>query len=149
MSQNLIICAYVFDIDGTLTIVGERLGCLQQDRKNWAEFYARCGEDRENPPIASLCRNLIRSGCCVWLLTGRTDHVRPQTVAWLTRHGIEGYGGLLMRPAGDHRPDTEVKPELLTQAGIAPIILFEDRASMVDLWRAKGFTCAQVAKGDF
>ena len=64
-----------------------------------------------------------------------------------------------MRKDGDYRKDTIVKDELLTNVlkilnneyeGITwnPII-FEDRKQVVDMWRNKGFTCYQVAPGEF
>jgi hypothetical protein len=57
-----------------------------------------------------------------------------------------------MRPNGDLRHDTEVKPELLATAGITPentVCILEDRNSMVKKWRELGFTCLQVEDGDF
>ena len=29
------------------------------------------------------------------------------------------------------------------------LIIFDDRQSVVDMWRSRGLTCFQVAKGDF
>ena len=81
------------------------------------------------------------------LLTGRRESVRPQTENWLRKHGIEGYSHLLMRPDGDFRTDTIVKPKLLERLGIVPDLVFEDKGSMVDYWRSKGITCFQVALG--
>jgi len=54
-----------------------------------------------------------------------------------------------MRPNGDTRHDTIVKPELLAKAGIEPVLVFEDRNSMVEYWRSVGVCCCQVAEGDF
>ena len=57
-----------------------------------------------------------------------------------------------MRKAGDYRPDAKVKEELLTQVkadGYEPILAFEDRERVVDMWRRNGIQCCQVAPGDF
>ena len=59
---------------------------------------------------------------------------------------------LLMRKDGDFRHDSIVKPELIENSWFdSNIIAFilEDRDSMVNEWRELGFTCLQVAKGDF
>ena len=62
---------------------------------------------------------------------------------------------LLMRPDGDYRPDAELKSELFDKLvdkhglDTENTIIFDDRQSVVDMWRARGLTCFQVAKGDF
>ena len=60
-----------------------------------------------------------------------------------------------MRPDGDYRPDAELKSELFDKLvdihgfDTEDTIIFDDRQSVVDMWRARGLTCFQVAKGDF
>ena len=65
---------------------------------------------------------------------------------------------LLMRPDDDYRPDAELKSELFTKLDLVysdtkiisdTTIIFDDRQSVVDMWRARGLTCFQVTKGDF
>jgi len=67
---------------------------------------------------------------------------------------------LLMRPDDDYRPDAELKSELFNKLVDTwtfmfngekdqDTIIFDDRQSVVDMWRARGLTCFQVAKGDF
>ena len=62
---------------------------------------------------------------------------------------------LLMRPDGDYRPDAELKSELFDKLvdihgfDIEDTIIFDDRQAVVDMWRARGLTFFQVAKGDF
>ena len=57
-----------------------------------------------------------------------------------------------MRKNNDHRHDSEVKPELLKEAGIkldSIAFVLEDRNSMVKKWRELGLICLQVADGNF
>ena len=62
-----------------------------------------------------------------------------------------------MRPDDDYRPDAELKSDLYDKlVGLHEIlfksydtIIFDDRQSVVDMWRARGLTCFQVAEGDF
>lgn len=141
----------VFDIDGTLSLPGDRLKHLAEDPPNWNKFYERCGEDDANRSIQQLCWLLQRPElpAYTYYLTGRRESCREATENWLRLWGLSARAPLLMRPDGDTRHDTIVKPELLTKAGINPDIIFEDRNSMVAKWRELGFTCCQVAEGDF
>lgn len=141
----------IFDIDGTLSIVGDRVKCLEE--KDWDTFYERCAEDLPNLPIIDICSAYLALGdSCVIFLTGRRESVRQKTMDWLQEylpdHEINNRQ-LLMRPDGDFRHDTIVKPEILQQKGIKPFLVFEDRASMVRFWRDSGVTCVQVADGEF
>ena len=56
-----------------------------------------------------------------------------------------------MRPDDDYRPDAELKSELFDKLDLvySDTIIFDDRQSVVDMWRARGLTCFQVTKGDF
>jgi len=144
---------YVFDMDGTLSIVGARLECLERDPKDWDEFYVRCGEDRPNRPICQIAEHMsvtTDATIKIWILTGRRESCRQKTLKWLERnHVYIGSNQLLMRPDGDFRHDTIVKPEMLAKAFVDPYIVFEDRNGMVEYWRSKGICCVQVADGDF
>ena len=57
-----------------------------------------------------------------------------------------------MRKDGDQRADHIVKREILAQirnAGFEPVLVFDDRQSVVDMWRDQGIRVAQTAPGDF
>ena len=64
---------------------------------------------------------------------------------------------LLMRPDDDYRPDAELKSDLFDKLvemhrgyfATQDTIIFDDRQSVVDMWRSRGLTCFQVAEGDF
>ena len=151
----------VIDIDGTVSKVGDRLKYLQQDKKDWDAFYAACEEDE---PIEHMCKTVasLMQTHTVVFCTGRRDSVKEATTRWIYKNIIAKYAVdntelfLAMRPDGDHRHDTEVKPEMLGRA-LARIkartsdidFILEDRNSMVDEWRKLGFVCIQVAAGDF
>jgi hypothetical protein len=142
--------AYVFDIDGTIARMGDRLKCIQSDPKDWDSFHARVGEDEPILPMLQLLDDLISTNDVV-LLTARNEKSRVQTVDWLDKHlrtDITAFD-LLMRKSHDYRPDTIVKPELLKKAGIEPIVIFEDRNSVVKMWRELGYCCCQPQDGDF
>ena len=137
----------LIDIDGTVSIVGDRLKFLKE--KDWDSFYEACDEDNPNHNIVHLLQK-VKDNYDFVFCTGRRESVREKTEKWLNTYKIGGR--LLMRKDGDYRHDTIVKPELLEEAGI-PLymiaLVLEDRNSMVAKWRELGLTCMQVANGDF
>jgi hypothetical protein len=62
-------------------------------------------------------------------------------------------GILRMRNAGDNTPDDVLKEQWLHAMPIKDrarlVAVFDDRQRVVDMWRANGVPCFQVAKGDF
>lgn len=142
---------YIFDIDGTLTIVGDRIKYLQQEKKDWDSFYEACDEDIENRPITDLCRLIMREYKVIYI-TGRRESVRGKTKTWLKDNFLwNNRSELYMRPDGDFRHDTIVKPELFYANVLYDDVtaIFEDRDSMVKTWRSLGLKCLQVADGKF
>ncbi len=146
---------YIFDIDGTLTLVGDRVNDLKKSPPDWDSFYNRCGEDEPNQPILDILTMVIErylhdTNSEYYFVTGRRESCREDTIAWFREKGFYiDSERLYMRPDEDHRHDSEIKPELLKDAGIEPYLIFEDRASMVKTWRDLGYCCVQVAEGDF
>ncbi|SRR5712691_9797945 len=141
---------YIFDIDGTLADTAHRQHFLQETPKNWDAFFAACVDD---PPIEHVCevaRAIMGSGKIVIFVSGRSDQIRDDTLAFLQEY--VGPGPLYMRKAGDYRADHIVKGELLDQIiadGYNPVVAFDDRNQTVKMWRARGIPCFQVAEGDF
>ena len=59
---------------------------------------------------------------------------------------------IYMRSDNDYRPDTVLKRELLDKMranGYDPKMVFDDRTSVVQMWRDAGLKAVQVAPGDF
>lgn len=143
----------VVDIDGTIAKVGDRLKYLQQEKKDWDAFYEHCYEDEPIKDIIELVELMQIHEYNIVFCTGRRESVRKKTEDWLFKNiwCLREYK-LLMRKDNDYRPDTEVKPELLANAGITPDnvwFILEDRDSMVAKWRELGYRCLQVADGKF
>lgn len=137
----------VFDLDGTLALTEHRAHFLQQQPKDWRGFYAACDQDQPNHPVIRTLLALWSTGADIEIWSGRSDEVKDKTEEWLGRHGL-AHIRIRTRVAGDHRPDTVLKAEWLDE-GRTPDLVFEDRASMVAMYRARGIVCCQVAPGDF
>lgn len=143
----------IVDIDGTLTMVGDRAECLKQNPPDWDSFYARCSEDLPVREMIDLV-NVLSMKYHVVLCTGRRESCRKDTVKWLCDNGVKAahVSLILMRKDGDFRQDSIVKQSLLKMAEIEKediAFVLEDRASMVAHWRSLGIMCLQVAEGKF
>lgn len=143
----------VVDIDGTISKVGNRIKYLQQEPKDWDAFYADCFDDEPIHEIIELVDCLWKQRYGIVFCTGRRESCRDNTVSWINKYFSNNMKcKLLMRSNGDHRHDMDVKPDLLAMHGFHQshvAFILEDRNSMVKKWRELGFTCLQVAEGDF
>lgn len=138
----------VFDLDGTLALTEHRAHFLARPgRKDWGGFYAACDQDKPCQPIIQTLLALDAAGHSVEIWSGRSDEVEGKTLGWLARYGLGGIP-IRTRAAGDHRPDTVLKAEWLDE-GRTPDLIFDDRASVVAMWRARGIVVCQVAPGNF
>lgn len=140
----------VFDLDGTLALTEHRAHFLDRPNaeKDWRGFYAACDRDRPCLPLIRAARDLWVAGHQVEIWSGRSAEVADKTAAWLVEHGLDALP-IKLRPEGDHQPDTKLKAAWLNEASRKPDLVFEDRASMVEMWRSHGIVCAQVAPGNF
>lgn len=144
---------YIFDIDGTLADPTERLHHIIGSVKDWETYDALAHTDKPINAIITLAQTLYTAGHEIMLLTGRSDRVRQATIDWLALHSIP-YHWLIMRYADDHREDTLVKIENLTDflkayPGIRVQTIFEDRRRLAQAFRAAGYHVCHVAEGDF
>jgi hydroxymethylpyrimidine pyrophosphatase-like HAD family hydrolase len=136
--QKAIIC----DLDGTLSLNHGR------------SFFdaTTCDQDHLNEPVAAVIRWALEDGIKVIYLSGREFVYVEPTERFLKKHNLHGCD-LFMRVAGDNRKDSIIKRELY-DAYVVPqnldiLFVLDDRNQMVDMWRALGLTCFQVAPGVF
>lgn len=133
--------AYIFDIDGTLA--------LMRGRKPFD--YDRVKEDSCNEHVANILDALVRCGNKIIIVSGREDSCMELTREWLIENDIH-FDDLIMRVAGDKRPDNIVKGEIYESAikGKYNVLgVFDDRDKVVEFWRSVGLTCFQVNYGSF
>jgi phosphoglycolate phosphatase-like HAD superfamily hydrolase len=139
----------IFDIDGTLADVSERIHHVRKKPKNWNAFFQGMARDKAIHSMVRLCNILYASGIQIILCSGRNEEHREQTVTWLAEHGVN-YHDLRLRKNNDRRSDTEVKRELLATLDKSKILfVVEDRSRVVEMWRSEGLVCLQCAPGEF
>ena len=130
--------AIICDLDGTLALIGDRS----------PYDGASCEKDLVNEPVRSI---LQASGKAIIFVSGREDKSKPQTLAWLEKHGI-CFDALHMRKSGDMRKDSIVKREIYDEFILDKYnvtFVLDDRDQVVKVWRDLGLTCLQVDYGDF
>ena len=150
----------IFDLDGTLSLPDHRRHFLEEKPKNWKAFNEACEDDKPNIPVIALFQ--ICHHDYQFILSGRSEDMKYDTVEWLEQYGVMNWDGLYMREKGDHRDDTIVKKELFQELKTDlecdnpdrifhnhDFIIFDDRQKVVDMWREMGLTCCQVAPGNF
>jgi hypothetical protein len=146
---------FVFDIDGTCADLTHRLKHIQKRPKDWDAFFAAAKDDKPSPHMQRLAYALhcgLSAYQTIVYCSGRPERTRDATVKWLCDHDFPYYAHLFMRKDGDRRNDSIIKRELLDDMrleGLRPIMAFDDRDRVVEMWRNAGVPCAQVAKGDF
>ncbi len=127
------------------------------DQKN---FELGIKDDIPIPEMVALFETLAEhDGNRIIFCTGRREKTRKDTqlqIDKLTKDILQRNSSLkfpiYMRADGDHRSDPDVKSDLYDQMladGFNPRLIFEDRASVVKMWRARGLRCLQVAEGNF
>ncbi len=132
--------AVVFDMDGTLALLG--------GRNPYDAFH--CDRDPIHRPVLAMA-DVLAAHYTLLIVSGRYEKFRPQTETWLANNAVQ-YAELLMRPDGDNRNDAIIKAEIFRDK-IAPKYnvhcAFDDRDRVVAMWRFLGVPCFQVQEGNF
>jgi phosphoglycolate phosphatase-like HAD superfamily hydrolase len=145
----------LFDVDGTLANGDHRYHLYEgRDSDSWAAYIAACIQDSPYTEVQWL--NYIISqqpNVYIIVLTARSESGREVTEKWLMAHGII-YDELIMKPEDeaivkvkDHDFKERILDELILQ-NKKPFMVFEDRKSVVDMFRSKGIPVLQVRPGD-
>jgi hypothetical protein len=143
----------VADLDGTIALDDHRAEKYLRSPdgvRHWDQYFEACTDDKPCWPVIQLINAMSRYTYEIWILSGRKETVRPQTKAWLEKHGVP-YNKLIMRPTDDRTDDYKLKIQWLEAFELRERLLFvlEDRQRVVDAWRSEGITCFQVAPGNF
>lgn len=133
---------FAVDLDGTLCL--NETGLSPYDPAHYPL-------DTPNPALLVVL-DALGAQRIPWIVTtGRDEEYRSVCEGWLYRHGLTPRA-IFMRPAGDKRRDDVVKAEMYNRhiRGTYDLMaVFDDRQRVVDMWRARGITCFQVAEGSF
>jgi len=131
--------AYIFDIDGTLAIRGDRS----------PYDYSKVNLDTPNEGVARICRHLAERYSII-IVSGREDDCYKETLDWLSLHGLKPYA-LYMRKSGDKRKDSIVKAEIyisMIEPDYKILGVFDDRLQVCRMWHKLGVPLFRVGDPD-
>lgn len=118
-------------------------------QRDWDGYFAEAGNDIPKSKVIQICNDLARWHK-IYILSGRSETTREVTRRWLNQNNVY-YDKLVMRGKDDRTDDHILKLKWVEEMKISQdiICIFEDRQRVVDAWRAAGYTCFQVAPGNF
>jgi len=137
----------IVDIDGTLADCSHREHFVRRGRKKWKKFFEAARLDKPRLDVLKQVRELARQHR-IHLVTGRPERYREQTLRWLNHYRVP-FASLHMRETGDHRPDDEVKEDILNahfDKGRIELVI-DDRPRVIRMWQRHGLKVLDVGDG--
>ncbi len=150
MKKNIVI----FDLDGTLAIIEERLkeSAMKNGKINWKRFFSDelIKKDLPNPPVIKTANLFHQNGFKIYIFSGRSEKTKEATIQWLKKYDVP-YDLLKMRAKNDTRPDEVIKKEFVVELSILKniFLILDDREKVVKMWRSLKLPCFQVNEGLF
>lgn len=141
----------IVDADGTVADCTHRLHFVKTKPKNYKAFYAGIHADTPMTDIIEIVWMFSERGFPIFFCSGRPNYTREQTTTWLKNHMVP-FDKIYLRDDNDRRSDPLVKSDMLDKIlleGFEPHLIFEDRASVVSMWRNRGYRCLSVSEGNF
>lgn len=142
---------FVFDLDGTICDVRHRRQFVATKPRNWDAWNAGLVNDIPNAAVQKVFQALRHGSdynTDLFIVSGRSDDYKEQTVEWLCKHDIF-YDEIYMRKYKDHRDDAVVKGEIADKIEKTHQILgvFDDRQRVVNMWIERGIWVFDVGQG--
>lgn len=131
--------AVIFDIDGTLALMGKR------GPFDWDDVY----KDSINEIVSEQLAFHKSKGRKVLVVTGRDSVCRKVTEDWLDLHELD-YDEMFMRPKDDYRKDTAIKKEIYVNEikdKYNVLAVYDDRLSVCKAWNDLGLYVFTVNQG--
>jgi len=144
----------IFDVDGTLMNIETRRQWLEGPTPNWTKFMdpIEMKTDTLNETVIEVAECMHDAGHEIVIVSARNERHREVTEHQLKQNFGEFWSHMFLRPDDSYEPDHEFKKRVLDElinADWKPDMVFDDRDQVVEMWRANGIPCFQVAKGDF
>lgn len=144
--------ASIFDFDGTLCDVAPYLHLMpdvevraSRALEPWDAYHQATLLAHPISWVHALARVEAEADRAVLVVTARDERWRHVTAPWLDAHPIP-HTELLMRAAGDRRPDAIVKADILAELRTRYDVRLavDDRPSVVDFWKSAGIPTVTV-----
>jgi phosphoglycolate phosphatase-like HAD superfamily hydrolase len=140
--------AVIFDMDGTLCDV-RGIRHLIDGPGGFHAFHRASASCPPNADVVRAAREQHAAGRAVLVVTARAARFRNVTAMWLALHGVPS-DAMWMRTDGDHRPDYEVKRDILhwIRALYHPVAVWDDNPAVLRLWHQEGIPVTLVPGWD-
>ncbi len=137
--------AVLLDLDGVLceNTFRREYG----DDRDYALFARRCPNAAANMDFICFARALKLDQIAVFILTARSEKLRPDTMAWLKEKGVP-VDKVLMRPKGDKTADHVLKKKMLADlrrkeclgkaGGPAVLMAVDDDEDVLRMYKEEG-----------
>jgi predicted kinase len=135
--------AIIVDVDGTIANHQPHRGPYDTTKYHL---------DTTHEDVINTVDFLQQAGMQLLITSGRSEEFRGVTEEWIKRVALLQPDAIFMRGTDDRRNDAIVKHDLYYEhihGNYEVLMVFDDRNRVVDMWRAIGLTCAQVAPGEF
>jgi predicted kinase len=145
--DSLVLC----DIDGTISDTAHRLHFVNKMPKDWNGFFGAMADDPVRDDVRKKLIEHYNEGRTIIFLSARPEKYRDVTLKWLHDNMLTFAWTLVMRPSGDGRPDTETKRDMFEKHfkdKDAVHAIYDDRPSVIRLWKELGLNVIDVGKGE-
>ncbi len=134
----------IFDLDGTIVSIKNRVHTLSGENKCWDEFHKL---SESSPQIVDVCKlyRQLEEKYSIYIMTGRNVSYENITIKWLKSYDIK-FDFIFMRPNGDYSNGGELKREWLRELsyGHKVIMAIDDDISCINMFRSENVTTLQV-----
>lgn len=136
---------YVFDVDGTLMDINHRRHFVEDEKtRDFKAFFNAMPFDTPRPEIFDIAHALNTPSNELIIVSGRNERHREITEIQLD--GLS-YRQLILRPDNNYEPDYVFKQsvlDMLIESDLKPDLVFDDRPSVIEMWRKNGIACLDV-----
>ena len=131
----------IFDIDGTLALMGDRIPY------EWNKVF----KDDRNDIVAEQIEFHRSKGRKIIILSGRDGSCKSMTEDWMDLYDIR-YDEFFMRSEDDNRKDNIIKKEIYEsqiKGKYNVVAVYDDRLQVLNMWFKEGIFTFNVNQGNF
>jgi hypothetical protein len=141
--------AYIFDVDGTLANVDPFIHLVRGPNRDYDAFHEASIDALPNFEVVQMLNEAFFDQMHVLVVTSRKEKWRGLTSRWLANNDI-GHHALYMRKDDDHRPDYEVKKDILIDIKNHWDVLHavDDNPNVIRLWEEYGIPTTKIGDWD-
>jgi hypothetical protein len=141
--------AHIYDVDGTLANVDPYLHYVRGSNRDYDAFHEASINALPNIEVLEMLNNSVSDGHSILIVTSRKEKWRGLTSMWLAKNNIRSHA-LFMRADDDHRPDYEVKEDILKKIENYWNVLHavDDNPNVIRLWEDHDIPTTKIGSWD-